>query len=72
MIRPVGVEEEFLLVDPVDGRAVALAAAVLKAASSAHRAVEGELQLQQVEVATEPCRTLSVGRAAADGASARV
>jgi carboxylate-amine ligase len=62
----VGVEEEFLLVDPVDGRPRALAAAVLRAdqaaggdrGSSANGQVEGEMQLQQIETATEPCRSL--------------
>lgn len=55
--RTVGVEEEFLLVDPADGAPRAKAAALLKKADDPD-AVEGELQLQQVETGTEPCRSL--------------
>ncbi|HEX4251250.1 MAG TPA: glutamate--cysteine ligase [Pseudonocardia sp.] len=66
--RTVGVEEEFLLVDPRDGRPRAVASAVLAADQARSPdeptnddedgAVEAELQLQQVETGTQPCRTL--------------
>jgi carboxylate-amine ligase len=55
--RTVGVEEEFLLVDPSDGSPRAKAAALLRKADDPD-GVEGELQLQQIETGTEPCRTL--------------
>jgi len=55
--RTFGVEEEFLLVDPSDGVPRAKAAALLRKADDP-AAVEGELQLQQVETGTEPCRSL--------------
>ncbi|HTK64906.1 MAG TPA: glutamate--cysteine ligase [Pseudonocardia sp.] len=55
--RTVGVEEEFLLVDPADGAPRAKAAALLRTAEDPDT-VEGELQLQQVETGTQPCRTL--------------
>jgi carboxylate-amine ligase len=51
------VEEEFLLVDQTDGQPRAKAAALLNKADDPD-AVEGELQLQQVETGTEPCRSL--------------
>ena len=56
--RTVGIEEEFLLVDPADGRPRALSAAVLDAASETDGEVDSELQMQQVETATRPCRSL--------------
>jgi carboxylate-amine ligase len=55
--RTVGVEEEFLLVDPADGQPRAIASAVLRA-DEADGEVEEELHLQQVETGTEPCRSL--------------
>ncbi len=70
MRRTVGVEEEFLLVDPADGRALAVGGAVLTAADevtsergdgpgeSRTSALTGELQRQQVETGTRPCRDL--------------
>jgi len=55
-----GVEEEFLLVDPRDGQVRALAAAALeRCMEGAECEVEAELQLQQVETNTEPCISLS-------------
>jgi glutamate---cysteine ligase / carboxylate-amine ligase len=60
-VRAVGVEEEFLLVDPGDGRPVAVAdevlvhsAGVSSSGPAAFAALEAELQLQQVETATPP------------------
>jgi glutamate---cysteine ligase / carboxylate-amine ligase len=55
-VRTVGVEEEFLLVDPDTGRATAVAATVLREAGGAE--LTGELQAEQVETNTAPCRTL--------------
>ena len=86
--RTVGVEEEFLLVDPSDGQPRAVASAVLAAdqartpkepAGEEDPAVEAELQLQQVETGTKPCRTLdeldkqlrSTRRQAAEAARSR-
>lgn len=58
--RTVGVEEEFLLVDPVGGQPRAIAFSVLAADSkNSGGEVAAELQLQQVETGTKPCRTLS-------------
>jgi carboxylate-amine ligase len=68
MIRNVGVEEEFLLVDPATRRAVARAQMVV-AETEEERAdgqppgsgiglVASELTLQQVETATLPCGTM--------------
>ncbi|WP_028936486.1 carboxylate-amine ligase [Pseudonocardia spinosispora] len=57
--RTVGVEEEFLLVDPDSGRPRAVAAALLaRDEHSPGGEVELELQQQQIETATSPCRTL--------------
>jgi carboxylate-amine ligase len=55
-MRTLGVEEEFLLVDPGTGRPRAVGQAVL--AASADGELTAELQQEQVETATEPCRTL--------------
>jgi glutamate---cysteine ligase / carboxylate-amine ligase len=57
MHRTVGVEEEFLLVDPACGRAVAVGGAVLTV--DEHSELTGELQREQVETGTRPCRALS-------------
>lgn len=59
--RTVGVEEEFLLVDPDSGQASATAGSVLRAADNEE--LTGELQREQLETGTRPCRTLEdVGR----------
>lgn len=60
-LRTVGVEEEFLLVDPADGRPQAVAAALLDADGNERDGrdqpeVESELHRQQIETATKPCR----------------
>jgi carboxylate-amine ligase len=55
-VRTLGVEEEFLLVDPVTGQPQAVGQAVL--AMSADGELTGELQQEQLETATKPCRTL--------------
>jgi glutamate---cysteine ligase / carboxylate-amine ligase len=66
-IRNVGVEEEFLLVDPATGEARAAAGAVLRAAAARESGdpgaeppdyLEFELQRQQVEINTSPCQSL--------------
>jgi carboxylate-amine ligase len=56
--RTVGIEEEFLLVGPSDGGPRATATAVLGASERSRTDVEAELQLQQVETGTQPCRSL--------------
>ncbi len=59
--RTVGVEEEFLLVDPDSGEARAMAGGVLQAADAEE--LTGELQREQLETGTQPCRSLDdVGR----------
>jgi carboxylate-amine ligase len=55
------VEEELLLVDPDSGRALALAAAVLRNANGENptdQALTSELMRQQVETNTRPCTSL--------------
>jgi carboxylate-amine ligase len=59
-LRTMGVEEEFLLVDPDTGEARAVAAAILRGADGADdpdrsEELESELQAQQIETSTEPC-----------------
>jgi glutamate---cysteine ligase / carboxylate-amine ligase len=54
-VRTVGVEEELLLVDPETGAPVAVAGSVLADADG----LEAELQQQQIEIGTQPCRTLT-------------
>jgi glutamate---cysteine ligase / carboxylate-amine ligase len=57
--RSVGVEEEFLLVEPGTGRPQAVAGTVLQAAGQAAGAdLDAELQQQQLETNSRPCRTL--------------
>jgi len=61
--RSVGVEEELLLVDPDDGRAVAVASAVLHDATVhgdelAGEVLTSELASQQIETNTRPCTSL--------------
>jgi carboxylate-amine ligase len=81
-VRTVGVEEEFLLVDPESGRPRAVGGAVLAAetrdAENGAR-MTAELQREQVETGTQPCATLHelgaelrATRAAAAAAAARV
>src|ERR1700748_510608 len=54
--RSVGVEEEFLLVEPERGRPMAVAGTVLQAAGQAAGSdLEAELQKQQVETISRPC-----------------
>lgn len=53
-VRTLGVEEEFLLVDPETGRPLAVGMSVLAAADE----LTGELQQEQVETCTKPCHTL--------------
>jgi glutamate---cysteine ligase / carboxylate-amine ligase len=83
-MRSFGVEEEFLLVDPLSGLPVPAASGVLTMPVSASKCdaaqggprLTGELQLEQVEVSTSPCSSLTMlaeqllsGRAAADSAA---
>jgi glutamate---cysteine ligase / carboxylate-amine ligase len=57
--RSVGVEEEFLLVEPGTGRPKAVAATVLQAAGPAAGSdLEAELQQQQLETNSRPCQSL--------------
>ncbi|MDQ4010866.1 MAG: glutamate--cysteine ligase [Actinomycetota bacterium] len=61
--RSVGVEEELLLVDPDDGRALAVASAVLHDATVHGEELAGdvltsELARQQIETNTRPCTSL--------------
>ncbi len=62
--RPVGIEEEFLLVDAATGRPQATAGAVMRAAAGADGAgaepgyLEFELHKQQVEINTSPAVSL--------------
>jgi carboxylate-amine ligase len=53
--RSVGVEEEFLLVEPGTGQPQALAGTVLRTAGPE---LEAELQEQQLETNSRPCQTL--------------
>ncbi|MFY9932039.1 MAG: glutamate--cysteine ligase [Streptosporangiaceae bacterium] len=64
--RSVGVEEEFLLVEPMTGRPTAMAGTVMKAAreaggpgDDAAPPLEAELQQEQVETASPPSRSLT-------------
>ena len=57
--RSVGVEEEFLLVEPETGRPKAVAGTVLEMAErTAGANLEGELQQQQLETNSRPCQSL--------------
>ncbi len=77
--RSVGVEEEFLLVEPGTGRPKAVAGTVLQAAGQAAGSdLEAELQQQQLETNSRPCRSLDDlhrelrrGRASATAAAGR-
>src|SRR5436305_13362329 len=53
--RSVGVEEEFLLVEPGTGQPQAMAGTVLRQAAPE---LEAELQEQQLETNSRPCQTL--------------
>jgi glutamate---cysteine ligase / carboxylate-amine ligase len=59
-VRTVGVEEEFLLVDPATGRPRAVGHAVLatSAAENAEDDLAAELHREQLETGTKPCHTL--------------
>jgi carboxylate-amine ligase len=57
--RTVGVEEEFLLVDRATGRARAVATSVLRSAGPEATDLRAELQREQLETGTDPCRDLS-------------
>ena len=54
--RSVGVEEEFLLVEPGTGRPRAVAGTVLRTGGPD---LEGELQEQQLETNSQPCKSLA-------------
>ena len=57
--RSVGVEEEFLLVEPETGRPKAVAGTVLQASGpESGKDLEGELQQQQLETNSRPCQSL--------------
>ena len=57
--RSVGVEEEFLLVEPGTGRLKAVAGTVLQTAGQAAGSdLEAELQQQQLEANSRPCHSL--------------
>ncbi|NMI01578.1 glutamate--cysteine ligase [Pseudonocardia acidicola] len=60
-VRTVGVEEEFLLIDPVSGRPRAVGGAVLRIAEAddgTETELTGELHREQLETATVPCNSL--------------
>jgi carboxylate-amine ligase len=57
--RTVGLEEEFLLVDPDSGRPRAMAEAMVASTADADDPLDTELQLQQIETATPPCSSLA-------------
>jgi carboxylate-amine ligase len=60
-VRTVGVEEEFLLVDPASGRPRAVADTVLRLAPRDRTGglLQNELQRQQLETGTRPCASLA-------------
>ncbi len=74
MVLRIGVEEEFLVVDPQTRHAVARAAAVrLAAAANADETgVDKELTEYQLEIATRPCATLEELRGQLTSARARL
>lgn len=57
-MRTVGVEEEFLVVDPGTGRPRAVGGLVLSAAREPAADLTAELQREQIETGTTPCTTL--------------
>jgi carboxylate-amine ligase len=75
--RTLGVEEEFLLVDPESGRPRAVGQAVLASTAADDDALTAELHREQLETGTKPCHTLDElsgqlrsARATAAGAAA--
>jgi carboxylate-amine ligase len=54
-VRKIGVEEEMLLVDPSDGRPLALSAEAL---ADGHEHLETELQQEMIEIASDPFTVL--------------
>jgi carboxylate-amine ligase len=61
--RSFGIEEEFLLVDPANGRVVERAAAVLRELTTVRDRIGHELLEHMVETRTEPCLDLADARA---------
>jgi carboxylate-amine ligase len=66
--RTVGVEEELMLVDPVDGRPTSAGATVLEAAqewlgADADHQVEQEFKMEQTEIGSSPTTDISALRA---------
>jgi carboxylate-amine ligase len=57
-VRTVGVEEEFLLVDPETGRPRAVGNVALAATDSDEDELTAELHREQLETGTKPCHTL--------------
>ena len=60
-LRQVGVEEEMFLVDVTSGRGKPVSARVMRADErfgDEDEDVEQELFLEQIETATDPCRTM--------------
>jgi carboxylate-amine ligase len=60
--RTLGIEEEFLLVDPATGRAVERAGAVLREVRAGRDLVDHELLEHQVETRTEPTTDIADAR----------
>ncbi|GAA3074172.1 glutamate--cysteine ligase [Pseudonocardia yunnanensis] len=78
-VRTVGVEEEFLLVDPETGRPRAVGNVALAVTDSDEDELTGELHREQLETGTKPCHTLDQlgaelrsARATAAGAAGEV
>ncbi|AEA22913.1 Carboxylate-amine ligase ybdK [Pseudonocardia dioxanivorans CB1190] len=76
-VRTVGVEEEFLLLDPDSGRPSAVGGVVLRRADDDGPELTAELHAEQLETGTDPARTLDeldrglrAARAAAASAAA--
>ena len=61
-VRTIGVEEEFLLVDPEKGRVVERAAAVLREVPAGRDLVDHELLEHLLETRTEPCTDMADAR----------
>ncbi|MFJ6538138.1 glutamate--cysteine ligase [Paenarthrobacter sp. NPDC091711] len=85
-MRTIGVEEELLIADPVDGMPLALAADILDVAfpegqdsNPTEPSLKSEFKQEQIEVNSQPCRTaqelraeIRAGRALADSAARTV